>query len=1052
MSIWAPRVAGGGAARQAVAVPTSRSPVLVGRRAELAMAFGLVDAAGRGEGGALLVTGEAGVGKSRLVGELRERATAAGMTVLVGRSVDGGGTYRAVTEALAKLLRTRAALHDPALRPYRAALRRLLPGIADEPLASAPDPTVVLGEGVLALLGEQRTLLVLEDLHWADPDTLDLVRYLAGALVDAPVLLVATARDDVTQPGLARLAADVRTLVLRRLDAEGVAALAAACRGAPLPAAELAELVARADGLPLLVEELLTVGPTRVPPSMAGLVAERLAALPPSARQVVLAAAVVDDTDWRLLAAIAAADKPAPARPRSAATADVDKAAPPAPRAAGPDAAVPAAPAEAVPASLRTAATAEADEAVPAASLAAADGAVPAAPRAATTTDVDKAAPAAPRTAGPDKADDAAPPAQPRAAGPDEADKAVPAAPRAAAAADVDKAAPAAALDEADGAVPAALRAAAEVGLLVVADGELRFRHALTRDAVLATLLPPERAALAARAARVLDERGDRALAARLYRESGDPARGAAILVELARADVGRGAVRSAAAFLDEAGERAAPAERVHVLTLLGRAVEALEIGEAARDRLRGAERAELCLRLARAAIVAGRWADARRHVEGAGRPDDPRSLVLLADAAYGAGDTAAAERLARTAADAADDPALLCEALTVLGRAMFAAEPSAADAVHRRVVQIAAEHGLLPWRVQALFGLGSHEHTYGDPAPPSLHAARELAVEAGMLVVVVQSDLMLANAAMLVDGPAAALPLLRATAEQAGRLRLTGLQAMAELFAAVDAGLAGDERAMTGWLAAAEARPDAPTEVRTLGPMVRAMPHLLRHGLAAASALFDQAVPALLEHGSAIPIDHIGLWALLRTAVGDRDHAAREALRRHRVLMAAGNRTALEYADAIAAGRAGHADEAAARFAAADAALAHLPWWNRLLRLFALEGAVLDGWGDPVPALRADLAAHEAAGAEGLARTCRDLLRTAGAPTRRRAGVVAPALRARGVTAREAEVLALVAAGLTNAEAAERLFLSRRTVETHVARLLAKTGAADRSQLRRWA
>ena len=112
----------------------------------------------------------------------------------------------------------------------------------------------------------------------------------------------------------------------------------------------------------------------------------------------------------------------------------------------------------------------------------------------------------------------------------------------------------------------------------------------------------------------------------------------------------------------------------------------------------------------------------------------------------------------------------------------------------------------------------------------------------------------------------------------------------------------------------------------------------------------------------------------------------------------------------------------------------------------------MVDGWGDPVPALRADLAAHEAAGAESLARTCRDLLRTAGAPTRRQAGPVAPALRARGVTAREAEVLALVAAGLTNAEAAQRLFLSRRTVETHVARLLAKTGAADRSELRRWA
>jgi DNA-binding NarL/FixJ family response regulator len=47
--------------------------------------------------------------------------------------------------------------------------------------------------------------------------------------------------------------------------------------------------------------------------------------------------------------------------------------------------------------------------------------------------------------------------------------------------------------------------------------------------------------------------------------------------------------------------------------------------------------------------------------------------------------------------------------------------------------------------------------------------------------------------------------------------------------------------------------------------------------------------------------------------------------------------------------------------------------------------------------------------------------------------------------------VLELVTAGLTNAETAERLFLSRRTVETHVARLLAKTGSADRRELRRW-
>ncbi|MGH4005674.1 MAG: LuxR C-terminal-related transcriptional regulator [Pseudonocardiaceae bacterium] len=60
--------------------------------------------------------------------------------------------------------------------------------------------------------------------------------------------------------------------------------------------------------------------------------------------------------------------------------------------------------------------------------------------------------------------------------------------------------------------------------------------------------------------------------------------------------------------------------------------------------------------------------------------------------------------------------------------------------------------------------------------------------------------------------------------------------------------------------------------------------------------------------------------------------------------------------------------------------------------------------------------------------------------------------MRARGITAREAEVLALVVTGLTNAQTAERLFLSRRTVDTHVARLLAKIGSADRTELRRWA
>jgi DNA-binding NarL/FixJ family response regulator len=115
------------------------------------------------------------------------------------------------------------------------------------------------------------------------------------------------------------------------------------------------------------------------------------------------------------------------------------------------------------------------------------------------------------------------------------------------------------------------------------------------------------------------------------------------------------------------------------------------------------------------------------------------------------------------------------------------------------------------------------------------------------------------------------------------------------------------------------------------------------------------------------------------------------------------------------------------------------------------LEAAVSDGWADPVPLLRSDLAEHERVGEHQLARTCRDLLRRAGAPTRRGRGgtPVSPALRAAGVTGREMDVLTMVNAGLTNAQIAARLYLSPRTVETHVARLLTKLAVRDRTELR---
>lgn len=205
-----------------------------------------------------------------------------------------------------------------------------------------------------------------------------------------------------------------------------------------------------------------------------------------------------------------------------------------------------------------------------------------------------------------------------------------------------------------------------------------------------------------------------------------------------------------------------------------------------------------------------------------------------------------------------------------------------------------------------------------------------------------------------------------------------------------------------------------------------------------------------LRGHASAAPIAHWGLWALLRMVAG-RDGQATEFLRTAPVKLATTNRAALAYSDAVVAGRAGQGSVAAELLATADELLAGQHWWRRLLRLLVLECAVADGWGDPVPALRADLTAFERDGEHLLARTCRDLLRQAGAPTRRGRGStpVPAALRALGVTSREMDVLGLLADGLSNAEVGRRLFVSPRTVETHVASLLAKTGAADRVGLR---
>ena len=272
----------------------------------------------------VLVHGEAGVGKSRLVQEATAVARRAGVSVFSGRAVPSGEAYRPLAEALSAALRGRRLPRENGLRPYLPALSALLPDTGIEG-RSDPRGGVILGEAILrlvtALASPRGSMLVLEDLHWADPDTLDVLSYLADAASTSPVVLVATARDELDPPqrllDLAH-ACQAEIIPLDRLGPQDVRGVVESCLSEDPPEELVVFVIEHADGLPFLVEELLTglvavgalapdgtlTGPltTNVPRTFAATVRSRLAGLEPSARSVVETAAVLGRRfDWRMI-------------------------------------------------------------------------------------------------------------------------------------------------------------------------------------------------------------------------------------------------------------------------------------------------------------------------------------------------------------------------------------------------------------------------------------------------------------------------------------------------------------------------------------------------------------------------------------------------------------------------------------------------------------------------------------------------------------------------------------------------------------------------------
>jgi predicted ATPase len=298
-------------------------PAVVGRDQELGGLRRALEAPARGGGTTLVLRGEAGIGKTRLAHEAVAAARARSMTVLVGRSLQHGQTpYRPLTEALFAAARAGPLPDVAELRPFRHALGTLVPDWRVDD-GGGEVSLVVIGEGVLrlarALGGPAGTLLVVEDMHWADADTMGVLEYLADNIAGQPVVLLVTIRTDESAEAndlvsRLELRGAARVLELGRLGPDDVAAMAAACAGEAGTGVtdEVIDTVGRrSEGLPLLVEELLSVPASgisqAVPATFGDAVARRLHALPVESRLVVeCAAALGRRFDWRLLPAVSA--------------------------------------------------------------------------------------------------------------------------------------------------------------------------------------------------------------------------------------------------------------------------------------------------------------------------------------------------------------------------------------------------------------------------------------------------------------------------------------------------------------------------------------------------------------------------------------------------------------------------------------------------------------------------------------------------------------------------------------------------------------------------
>jgi DNA-binding CsgD family transcriptional regulator len=973
-------------------------PVLIDRSAELATLTAALEAAAGGRGSTVFVTGDAGIGKSRLVRDLSVRAAAEGFHVLTGRGTESTVPvpYRPVAEALMGAARDGIEPDSRGLAQYRAALGALVPEWSEPGDTGAEISPVILGEAVLrvlALPGWKGGLLVLEDVHWADPETLAIVEYLADNVGSTSVLCVITQRDgggsasaDLLQALTARRVAS--RVDVPRLRPGAVGQMAAACLNVEDVPADIRGLLADCDGLPFAVEEILAAAvssgelvrseqgwrvnsdvSTGVPDSIVGSVRNRLAALGPAVTNVIVSAAILGrQFDWTLL---------------------------------------------------------------------------------------------------------------PRVASVPEAK------------------------------VLEALQRAREVQLIEpvgAESGRFRFRHSLTRDAIVSNLLPPELAARSAAAADAIEEAhpgfpGEWCeLAAELHAAAGEPSAAARLLLMAGRRALRPGAISSAIAALEDARKLLAASPRPEPEV-------DLEIDEVLTEALAQSGDYDQLVPVADGLVarLAAAGADPRRQAltmlrVASTRPEDhldaaiaqlsaaediagklhdvelsSRIDAVSARCALAAGEPDRAEELARRALASAERAGLSGWAadvgfasLEVIGRRERMRNHPAAREAFERARQIAerTERGVL--RIKALHELGTIEMLETGSAD-RLIEVRELAHHAGVLPTATLIELQLANLWSLGTDLDRALAAARQCERSAAQLGIAQLEAMGLVLQANVHAIRDErqlaERAIHRAENAVEHR--HPEILFTIWGQSRVLVALFRDDLprafkasqtGMAFGLRAETSPAraqnfysALQSPVLAPRRAWGLWVLLQTVCGDGGRKAVEQAEGSDVAVS-WNKGCLAYAEAVLEGRDGHADRAAVLAREGSEHFAPFaPWWNNLARRLVAPAALEDRWGEPVAWMREAAAEFDTTSHDRLASACRGILRRAGERVPRSGrgtAQVPPQMRRLGITSREMDVFLLVARGFSNTEIAGRLYISPKTVETHVASLVAKTGQAGRREL----